>query len=332
MKKFFLTALLMSVLCGVSYATDIPITPTGPVFKLLPAPTWGISGPTGFNNNFFFTPLSQNESVCVFVKNNNTTNLHTFTASISINSDPANVTPSDGTWQVGAFSTLFAAVSPGQPAGIGVSVSGAAQVSVNFSASGTVAGSPETANVVIVQTTGNCFSGTGFIGSAPSTVSSVTPIQAISEGLSQAFANNANSNSFVNPVTGAVLMHVNANGGLRSIYLDRAVITTTVASTVVVQITSTVGTTNCTATTAINVKAGSTVTSTASVNISTTPGVVCNTAAQANILLISIPAFGSVTIDLRGIILPSGTTEGIAILQSGGITGTEQASFFWYEK
>jgi hypothetical protein len=56
-----------------THAIDIPITPTEPVWNFTAsgdpgALTWGASSPSGFNNNFFFTPPSQNDSVCFYVK------------------------------------------------------------------------------------------------------------------------------------------------------------------------------------------------------------------------------------------------------------------------
>jgi len=316
----------MSVLCGVSYGTDIPITPTGPVFKLLPAPTWGISGPTGFNNNFFFTPLSQNESVCVFVKNNNTTNAHTFTASISINSDPANSSPSDGTWQTGALSSgLSAATSPGQPAGIGVSVSGAAQVSVNLSASSTVGGSPETANVVIVQTTGNCFSGNQFIGSAPNTISSVLPLQVISEGLSQSFEIGA---SITNPANNATILQVNANNGAKTIYFDSVTLTCNAACALEISPSTNAGS-GCTPGTIGNMKVSSGVTSTALASSLCTGQPTGNASLGTFVFL---QAGGTATIDLRGYIATSSSTTGLFVSCSPAVTGLVAAGFKWYEK
>jgi len=68
----------------ITRGADVPITPTGPVYIVSGSLAWGISGANGFNNNFFFTPLSQNESVCIYVKNNNPTNLHGFSVSVNV--------------------------------------------------------------------------------------------------------------------------------------------------------------------------------------------------------------------------------------------------------
>jgi hypothetical protein len=140
-------------------ANDVQISPTGPTFGLTNL-QWGITGANGFNNNFFFSPLFLNESVCVYVYNNNTTNNHSFSVGISVNGNPLNTTPSDGSWlYLGSTNSVATGVATGVPGGMGAAVSGAPLVAVNLSNSVVLGGSPDTANVFIVQTTGTCFSG-----------------------------------------------------------------------------------------------------------------------------------------------------------------------------
>ena len=323
-----LLALLLSPI--LVRATDINIFPTGPIYKITPALAWGTSTNPGFNNNYFFTPININESVCVFVYNNNPTNAHTFTASIQVTGDPASTGPSTGSWQSTANSSgLSAAVSPGLPAGIGASVTGAAQVSINFSASGTQAGSPDTANVTIIQTTGNCFSGNQFINSSPQSVSSLTQLQTISDGLSQSFTFSPNVS---NPAANSAISIINANGGARSLYFDRIVLISTVAATVLVEPITSTGT-GCAlaAGGAPNLKIGSTTVNTAAVN----SGQACSVLPSAlNILFSSFPILANTptTLDLRGVIVPGGSTNGIMVLMVGGITGTISATSYWVEK
>lgn len=98
MRKFIAGAALLAALSFVPQvrATDYAIYPTGAVYRLTNL-QWGVSGGTGFNNNFFFTPTNVNENVCVYVYNNNPTNAHSFTLSILLNGNPANTSPSDAT-------------------------------------------------------------------------------------------------------------------------------------------------------------------------------------------------------------------------------------------
>lgn len=321
-KLLAVLALLSAPICTLG--ADIPIFPTGPVYKLPSNPVWGVSGPTGFNNNFFFTPLSQNGSVCVYVKNNNTTNPHTFTASIVVTSDPNNITPSDGTWQVAASSSgILSATSPGLPGGIGVNVSGVSQVSINFSASSTQAGSPETASVTISQTQGNCFAGNQFIGSAPQTTASVTPLQAISDGLSQAFEQQF---SATNPTTGVILLNINSSSGKNSLYFNQLQVSCTATCQLVIATSTSLGTT-CGGLTPVNKKIGSSVTS-SSVSQNNCAGAPTGTTFYNGL---AIGAGNNVTLDLRGFIGPAGAVTGIQI-QAVAFTGTVAGFMDWYEK
>jgi hypothetical protein len=150
---------LLLFFCAVARSADIPINPQGPTTQLANL-TWGQSGTTGFNNNFWFAPLFLNESLCVYVYNNNATNNHTFSISVSVNGNPNNTTPSDGSWLImSSTNSIATGISTGSPGGIGLSISGAPLVSVNLSNSNSASGSNDTANVYIVQTTGSCFSG-----------------------------------------------------------------------------------------------------------------------------------------------------------------------------
>ncbi len=133
-------------------ASDIQIFPTGAVFTIGNL-TWGTSGANGFNNNFYFSPLSLTGSICVYIKNNNTTNAHGFSATIAYTGNPSSQSPSDGTWNnYAAPAPLTSPVSPSPSSTMGATISGAALISINFSGSATLGGSPETASVFLVQT------------------------------------------------------------------------------------------------------------------------------------------------------------------------------------
>lgn len=327
--KRIIAAAVLALLAGCASvkANDIPIFPSGPVYTVSSGLVWGTSGSTGFNNNFFFTPLTLNESVCVYVYNNNPTSSHLFTAGIFVTGNPSETTPSDGAWQSTANSSgILAGVSPSQPGGIGGLVSGASQVSVNLSASTTQAGSPDTAKVVIAQSpNGNCFAGNQMISSSPSTFSAVPPIQAVSDGLSQSFTSGLPT--LTNPANAAVTAHINVNNGNRTLYLDKAIISCSAACAINFAFTNTVGTT-CTTVTPVNLKSQSSVTSTSVNNEScTTPPAVITT---GNTIL--IPAASAFTVDLKGVILTAGSTNGFAIQMNAALTGTITTNFFWYEK
>lgn len=334
MKKIF-AAVLLALLAGCASVDaqqqNIQIFPTGPVFKISPSLAYNTSGPGGLNNIFFFTPLNLSESVCVFLKNNDTTNSASFNMSILATSDPANTTPTDGTWNtLASFVSLLAAAAPGQSAGTGVNVSGVSQVGVSITASTVGGGAPQTGQLVLIQTQGNCPSGNNFIGSAPAVLAANRPIQFVSQALAQGYSATA---SLVNPASGAQLIGINAQSGARTLYMDRLVIWATAAASVIVQGTSSAGAT-CTVITINNTRIQSSPVSTAVVNQAcTTLPVVFSTLignASANFpLLANTP----VTVDLTGFIFQAGQSQGLDIVLGAALAaGNINATLYWYEQ
>lgn len=330
--KLILGVLLAAGILSVApfaHATDIAIYPTGPVYRLTGL-VWGTSTVPGFNNNYFFTPLAINENICVSVYNNNPTNSHPFTANIVVTGNPSNVTPSDGTWTAAATSSnlnsQFTSGGFGQPAGIGASINGAAQVSINLSASGTLAGNPDTANVTISQTPGSCFSGNGFVGSSPATVSSFTPLQSISDGLSQAYSSQ--TGVIVNPANASHVINLSSNGGVRNIFIDHFTVFCTAACSITINTTSSIGIT-CSVPAIINTKVSSAVTPQSTVTSACTgvPVVVSPIFTAIPILANTLTA-----IDMRGFIGPNMTTNGIDIVMAAVLAGNINVQAVWYEK
>lgn len=309
-----------------SRADNNQIFPTGQVYQLNNL-IWGTTGTAfGFNNNFYFAPLNLNESVCIFVYNNNPTSSHTFTASIVLTANPNEKTPSDGSWNSAANGVgLTAATFPNSAGGIGGLVSGAAQVSVNFSAATTQTGSPDTANVVIIQTTGNCFNGQNMLGSSLSSVSAVPPIQSISESLSQSYA--ATNIQFVNPGVNAAVVHVNSNNGARTLFFDKAVFSCSAACTVEIVATTTTGTT-CTVLGGTPLKQPLVINSTALANSACTT----NPTVGVQYYTLDVAANTPTVLDLKGLIIQPQTTNGLELSVAVALTGTMRGSIYWYEK
>lgn len=323
-------AILFFLLPRCGLAADIPVNPTGQTFSL-PTLLWGntTSSGLGFNNNFFFAPLYNNESVCVYVYNNNTTNLHAFNAAIAVSANPAEVSPSDGTWQNAAVtgsSSLVAPAAPGFAAGIGAQVSGSALVSVNLSGSATAAGSPDTASVKIIQTTGACFGGNSFISSSLAPIYASRPIQSVSDGLSQAyFATFA----ITNPTAGELLLAINGGvAGTKTLYFDRVTLTSTVATTFQIGGTSNAGTT-CGSGSTVSLKIGTVSSSTTTVQ---TGPCTTNPSGITTGQVANVPANGTQIVDLTGYIAPPFSTTGMGVTIQSAVTGTVVGTIFWYEK
>jgi hypothetical protein len=329
MKRNLTVLALLLSLASFAGASDIPITPTGPVFQIQPALTWGTSGPGGFNNNFFFTPINVNESVCVYVYNNNTTNPHPFTASITITGNPTEQTPADGTWQSASFSNLFAVASPGQPAGIGGLVSGAAKVAISFTNSTTLGGSPETASVTIVQTSGNCHSGQNMIFSAPGTVASMPSIQALSEGLSQAYYSS--SGVVTNPAINQVLLYVNAGLGSRSVYFYKTSVECSATCTLAFSTITNLGNT-CTSNATVAPIGMKLSVVNNSTSIQATAPCVSNPASN-DMFILDLAANTPYDFDPSGLIAPANSSNGFEVRMFAALAaGTVKVSMRWYEK
>lgn len=323
-------AIAIMLCCASAHASDIAINPTGPVFSLPPL-AWGPTTATGlgFNNNFWFSPININESVCVYVYNNNTTNAHPFTASITISANPLEQTPSDGTWSAAATVTPTAGISPAIAAGFGASISGVALVAVSFSGSTALGGSPDTASVKIVQTQGTCTSSQNFNYSVPNNVAALTPFQANSESLGQAYNG---SGSVINPTAAQMIAGVNATAGVLKVtgYFDSIELSTSVADTLTITWTSNTGT--CTETNPLSVKASAGA-SGGTTSQAFTFRVVCATppTASVTVAVISLPAGAAFVYDMKGFSIAPNNGNGIEVT-SAAVTGTVSATIKWYEK
>jgi len=314
----------------ITRGADVPITPTGPVYIVSGSLAWGISGANGFNNNFFFTPLSQNESVCIYVKNNNPTNLHGFSVSVNVTYNPGDTTPSNGLWANSATSSGNTLAAPSVAYGIGVNISGVAQVSIGFTNSVTQAGNPDTATLTLIQTTGYCAGGANFNLSLVTQTSTVTALQGYSDGLGSGYVASI-SGGTTNPGLSSVPLHVflPAATSTKNVYFDRLVISCTATCTIVVGSTTSTGTT-CTTIPPNALKLFSTVTAQTNSNTGCTVQPVL---AGTNFGIYIIPANQATVIDLKGIILtPSPGVDGLAVSMQTALTGNLFASLYYYEK
>jgi len=331
MKRLRLAGILAALLLSpiLASATDINVFPTGPVFKITPPLVWGTSTTPGFNNNYFFTPIAINESVCVYVKNNNPTSSHKYTVAIVVTSDPAETTPSDGTWSNVASlnSSSYAPSFPGLAGGIGANISGVSLVSVNFSGSTTLSGSPDTANVTIVQTAGSCPGGQNFVNGFPQPISSTTGLQATTDTLGQGYAIPA---TVTNPGIARIITGIQANEGGRNLYFDAVTISSSAAGEVDIVVTQGPGVGCSNGTVFLRINNGTAQTSLGLIGCGTNP---ITTVAIPVQLVAGIP----VTIDLKGFIAQgyqanAALVAGLAVQTPAAITGVVSASIRWYEK
>jgi len=329
-------------------AQDVRVNCSGnPTCTLTPA--GGISWANG-NLTWVFKPLNPRVSVYIFVHNLNPTSAHSsqtvqvFQSPFSQDLAP-NLNGNSSSWTqdtvtqngtTGASCNNVVAKVENAPgaAGLGtcyVTTMFAAQVAIRITGASAQSGSPDNFELAVVQETGtpqgqSPGGSSGSLSSTNSGPSATSAIQVVSDGTSQAFVAEA---SAVNPAATSDLLILSANNGTRALYLDKIVFSTTSTTGVLVNfvaITNLGGT--CTNGSVSNLKLGNATASTAI----TQQG--CTTHPnQANTIIgIVIPAGGTTTVDLRGLILPSGTLQGLNASCVSAVTGQVFAEFFWYEK
>lgn len=115
---------------------------------------------------YFFTPLSANIGICVFLVNNNPTSSHNFTLAVAQTGDPQVQGYSGfiGRWISVPNTPVITSVAAQASISTFVQTSAAANVAVVIGGTGAGSGSPDTADVYIVQTDApGCGSATGGV-------------------------------------------------------------------------------------------------------------------------------------------------------------------------
>jgi hypothetical protein len=164
------------------------------------------------------------------------------------------------------------------------------------------------------------------LNTANSGPSSTIPLQVISDSISQAFVSQG---QVVNPTANQPVVQVSANNGSRILYFDRVTVSCSAACQPIVVNTVNNGT-SCTAATPRNLSLGSTVTSTA---LGQTSSCVANPTSSTTIMYIFDVAANTPTVlDLRGLIAPANTQNGLEIASNNSLTGVMRATMLWYEK
>lgn len=116
------------------------------------------------NRVYYFAPMSSSIGICVFFVNNNPTSSHTFAVSIFQTGDPAThgYTGHSGRWTADVVVGTASPVAASTTTSVFAQSSAAAQIAISISGATLQAGSPDTADVYIVQTTGGNCGSVGF--------------------------------------------------------------------------------------------------------------------------------------------------------------------------
>src|SRR5258708_3752311 len=139
--------------------------------------TWGTSQ---VNRAFVLTPNSPNAGVCIYVVNNNPTNSHTFTMSVLQTPDARAVDYSNNTSRYTA-ANVVGNISPAAAVTMTsayVQTTAAAKIAFVFAASAGAAGTPDTADIFMVQTlSSSCgLAATGLTKVQGPAASGLTPV------------------------------------------------------------------------------------------------------------------------------------------------------------
>lgn len=135
-------------------AADIMISGRGPYTDLARSAAWGATGRTGVENAYILQPLSPSQGICLFVANNNPTSAHSFRLRVFQTGDTrqAAYTNATGRWVEDTVQGLPTTV-PAAAMVVGyVHTTAAARIAVVIDNTSAAAGSPDTADVFLVQT------------------------------------------------------------------------------------------------------------------------------------------------------------------------------------
>lgn len=330
MRKWFLIFLL-AVFAWPAFCQDQLVSTGGsPYADIVRGAAWGTNA---FNRVFLFTPLTPDQRFCLFVANNNPTNSHTFSLAVYQTGDRQlpNYSYNTGRFIQDTVQGTLSPVAASSMVSAYVHANAGALIALVFSGGTTAAGSPDTADIFLVQTTAescgpvNPSTGQFSTLSTPNTGTSAAPsISVISDGISQAFSS---SQIITNPTAAEEILHLNANNGSRTIYPKELFLNCTAACNVIIQTTTSLGTA-CTTNFPVNLKGGSAVATTALVNF----GCTGNPSTSLQPYFVTLAANQILVIDLAGYIFPAGTTTGVNIIMNGALTGNIGANFKWYEK
>lgn len=105
--------------------------------------------------NYIFTPQSPNVGLCMFVENSNTTFTHSLTITAFQTGNPSltSYSANPNLWAASQIVNNFSSVSPAAVQSVFINATGAANVAVVISGTTAGSGSPDVANVFVVQST-----------------------------------------------------------------------------------------------------------------------------------------------------------------------------------
>lgn len=146
--------LALFLVCLPIYAADMYIRQRGPYLTVARGVSWAGTGAGAFNNTYLFTPLNPDQGICVSVRNNNPTSAHTFTLNVYQTGDSSlmSYTPNIGRFLTDTVEGEISPIAAATTTCVYVHANAAARVALVFAGGGALAGTPDTADIFVVQT------------------------------------------------------------------------------------------------------------------------------------------------------------------------------------
>jgi len=170
MKRILIVAAMIYSAAAALAQVDIPNNSRNALMDLGRSLAWGAGGRGSLHNAYIFTPVSPSESFCMVIANNNPTNSHTFNFIVATTSDQQVtsylLSPGSTRW-VTATAVTGASVAANSSYYNFFRINGASRVAISITGSTTAAGTPDTADLLIGQST---FLDTGGTSCGPTNV------------------------------------------------------------------------------------------------------------------------------------------------------------------
>jgi hypothetical protein len=153
------------LLCSLSsgQAVDIKFNSIGPYNDLVRGAAWGSTGVGNTDNSYIFPPTNPQETTCIYVSNNNPSSSHTFTITFRYSGDPRVTGYISPPSQQSRWKNVFTktdTVLASSTNNYSFSSPGAAWAQVQISGTSTQTGSPDTADIYLVQSSAGCGTAT----------------------------------------------------------------------------------------------------------------------------------------------------------------------------
>lgn len=146
--NFFGLALLL-LLTVPAQAQDIQLYPAGEATVITLDRPW-----RNFNQTYVFTPRSTASTIFLYITNNNPTNIHTLTMTIRRSGIPnlRDFSNNAADWEIAPLTGNCSPIAVVTTVTCHAAAASAARIAITITAAGALAGTPDTGNILLIQT------------------------------------------------------------------------------------------------------------------------------------------------------------------------------------